>query len=233
MDDKREKLMQKIEGLLRLGDADRNTSEEEAAVAMRMARKLMVQHDIAVGDLTLDDESSVLNWEFGHESYEIGRGLTQWNKSLAWAVAEVTGTRWSFCRLGRRRCALTFYGHVDDVEMALRLLPDLIKLIRRRARQEYGDDSSGRNGYSMGFAATLHSRAREEFKAEEVEDTGETVETFALVVQRKKDWVDENMGQFRLKTSSRRGRVSDADAYWRGVDHGRQHAFGVQDEIKG
>lgn len=228
MDPRREKLLNKIEGLLKLADADRNPSEEEAATAMRMARRLMLQHEVEMADLKLDEEAQK-DWDFSDDSYEM-KAFARWHHTLIHAIAHVTGTRWSYLKQGRSSARLRFYGADGDPQMATKMLAAFLAIIRNRGKMIYPGKKGGYNSYCHGYASILMERAREEFTDEETQGQAEC---FALVVQRKDTWLSKEMERFNFNAGRRsRGRINDVDAYMRGQYDGRRHAFGVRDEVE-
>ena len=241
-DTDQDKLVKRISSLLTLADGDRNSSENEAASALRKAQVLMAEHGISMAEIELLDDSEVSagdQYEWANAcGMDINDGSCAWEKRMAHAVENITTTSFVIERGKRINNAgkvrnytrFLFYGHKADVQIAAVLFPIMRKMARRFARRRIGDGwTIEHRSYCQGFARTCFDRSKTEFTDEE---TDGKAECFALVVQRKKSWVDEMAEKEGRKTSP--GRVSDVDpiSFAMGQQDGRNVDLGFSDHIE-
>lgn len=236
-----DKLLNRISNLLTLADKDRNSSQNEAASALRKAQLLMAESGISIADIELFDDSEVglgdgLEW--GNScGMDINDGSTAWEKTMAHAVSHITTTTFIIARGKRFNNAgnvrgytkFLFYGHLADTQMAAALFPIMRKMARRFARRVIGDGWDIRHrSYCQGFAKTCFERAQAEFTDEE---TGGQAGKFELVVRRKRTWLEEMGEQEGWSSRKSRGKRIHIGAFLKGEEDGRNVDLGVDNRI--
>lgn len=155
-------------------------SEAETNNAMEMAAKLMRQHSLAEEMFMATDapdkgmmqtafESVTRLYAFSRVSF---KGV-EWFYDLAWAVQEVTDSKWCTQRRLEKnpqarggqthsyRDCIDFYGLPLDVHTARDMMIELIATTHAMARMRFGRGwTLQHNSYAMGFAQRLWSRSR-------------------------------------------------------------------------
>ncbi|KKN39007.1 hypothetical protein LCGC14_0747890 [marine sediment metagenome] len=236
------KLLNRISNLLTLADKDRNSSENEAANALRKAQLLMTESGISLADVEIFDDSEVgmgdgLEWGKSC-GMDINDGSTAWEKTMAHAVSHITTTTFIIARGKRINNAgnvrnytkFLFYGHVADTQMAAALFPIMRKMARRFARRKIGDGWDIRHrSYCQGFAKTCFERAQVEFTEEE---TGGQAGKFELVVRRKRTWLEEQGEKEGWSTLRSRGKRVHVGSFLMGEKDGRDVDLGVDNKIE-
>ena len=237
----REALINKIKRILELADEDKNGNEHEAASAMRMAQRLMLQHQISMSEVEAFESDEVQeSWEFGSTvGHQVNDGTCQWEKTLAHAIARITSTEMVINRGKainskgnvRMQTKFIFYGHVEDTEVAAVMYPMFRKMARRFARRKCGgsDWSIYHRSYCAGFADKCYARATQEFSQTEAPEAQE----FALVIQKKTDWLEQQIDEHLNLTIENRPSMVVSSAYHAGQRDAQNVDLGYSQHITG
>ena len=165
------KLLETIRNCLNLGDETRNTSQHEAEQALRVATRLMQQHNVKMADVVRHAAQS------GEPSHIAGKSIVRiaktnsskaktvprqyWTRILASAVSVVFNCK-SISQVAgdRRSVKWTFYGIAGNTEEAAISFCTVHNLVAEWAAEEPGI----KNDYCQGVAAGLEVAALDEQK---------------------------------------------------------------------
>lgn len=113
----KESIIKKIQKLLALGNADKNSSKEEAAVALKMAQDYMDKHNLSMSEVEIKNSGfeNMTTCVTGER-----RRLQVWEKLLAQVVAIVCDTE-EFVQGHSGRQTVMFVGMKKDVEFSVSL----------------------------------------------------------------------------------------------------------------
>ena len=159
MDEKKQKMVERVLKLLELGDADNNSNPNERESAMRMAAKLMAEHAIDFVDLRdgqKKDETFI--------TIDIVSASTQkvsWQAALAAAIARTFDCK-VISRAGREKWTLTFVGMKSDLEIATFFYKSLRRTVGRMGETTY-EKVADRNTYCYGMVLTIADRLTDLF----------------------------------------------------------------------
>lgn len=153
--------IEKIKKLLAKADNSRNSSEQEAAVAMEMAMSMMDSAGISMADIqasTMDDEFGEMghSWLNGGESKQ----MFNWKKVLIHSLAYFFDCELVNCPEGRKSkvdiigresnritCEM-FYNWIHDRTM-------------KEAKERFGSQTAKRNAYCVGVAQGIKMKVFE------------------------------------------------------------------------
>jgi hypothetical protein len=153
--------IEKIKKLLAKADNSRNSSEQEAAVAMEMAMSMMDSAGISMADIqasTMDDEFG----EMGHSWLNGGepKQMFNWKKVLIHSLAYFFDCELVNCQEGRKSkvdiigresnritCEM-FYNWIHDRTM-------------KEAKERFGSQTAKRNAYCVGVAQGIKMKVFE------------------------------------------------------------------------
>lgn len=221
------KIIERIVKLFRLGHASSNTTEAEMMLAATKARQLMVEHSIAMADIEgitdkVTAERVVHNIKM-HTAYTRKiSDLADYDQFVAQAVDRLFDVRhlyWS----GRNNhgvSVMRFVGTEIDAEIAAEVFHIILTHVRKMARRTYGSDkwTKEHTSYAVGFANRLIVKAEELKKAEQSN-------TLALVLYSKSQavsrWLDQNIVWEKAET--RRAKHYDNEALSRGYIDGNAY----------
>lgn len=222
----KERIIDKIVKLFKLGHADANTTEAEMMAAITRARTLMAQHQISMAEVEMSKGKSTadaMQWKLEHYNAYTRRGsnLAPYDQHLAAAVGTLTQTRPYLSHRTAGYVSMVFFGDEGDVQLAGQIFLIWLQDIRRMARDRYGrgrgqDWSAQHTAYAVGVADRLQSRARELVRG--LSPAQE--QTWALVVQSKSTAIASAWNQMKFG-KVRRGRSVDPDAYHQGLVDGQ------------
>lgn len=223
----RNRIVDRIVKLFRLGSSDANTTESEMMAAVTAARRLMAKHNIAMAEVQLQSGTTAdrISIEIDrHVAYTRKiRDFAAYDYGVAVAVGRLTHTRGLVTRHtrgGSHYATMQFVGETQDAALAGDLFIVILEDVRRAARQYAGPGWSGTHtSYAVGLATRLAERATAE------DDLGlspEESNTVALVVRRKENEVDRWMKDQKISMRSRRTSVHDPAAYVQGYRDGQE-----------
>lgn len=153
-----ERILERIRSLLAMS---RDTSSpNEAAIALRRARKLMDEHQVNMRDFSNINKSQA----FGKSKFgEMGSRQYVWVSIIAIALAEMNDCITKFQKAGEHRDAgYVFLGFKDDVcvcKFMLNYLIDTCHRLYKRDKEALGLTGLGdKNDYLTGIAVALRNR---------------------------------------------------------------------------
>jgi hypothetical protein len=182
------KIIERIEKLLRLAKNQSNTPEGETAA--KMATKLMLAHAIEMSQIDLDKDRT--NDPFVRREFKCPK--TAWTRTLGRIIGNHCYCKFAFSTWGRY--GGTFYGYKSDTEVAVYLFDICKKQIERAARKhlrtipDWERFHEGKRFRSSAVNGLDHKlcRIREEELGQLESDT------YALVVGRRRQaeaWANE------------------------------------------
>ena len=225
--------IEKIKKLLAKADTSRNSSEEEAEVAMKMAMAMMNSADISMSDVqasSMDDEFGELghSWLNGGEAKQ----YFNWKKILIQNLAYffdcavincAEGRKSKLDLIGRESNRITceiFYNWIHDRTM-------------KEAKEKYGSQTAKRNSYCLGVAQGIANKIKQIKQIKQIKPKEENakVNGWGIVLI---DEVNKLMCELyphlthgKIKTT-----MSDGSAYAAGREVGRntslKHQFGFK-----
>lgn len=153
--------IEKIKKLLAKGDKSRNSSEQEAEIAMKMAMSMMDSANISMAEInasSMDDEYG----ELGHSWLNNGeeKQLHTWKKVLIHSLAyffdcelvnNPNGRKSKIDIIGRESNRITcemFYNWIHDRTM-------------KEAKERFGSQTAKRNSYCVGVAQGIKEKVFE------------------------------------------------------------------------
>lgn len=226
----RERIVDRIIKLFRLGTADRNNSEAEVEAAVTKARILMAEHDIQMADIEMKtsesaaDRIGVIIQEHTAYTRKIAN-LAPYDFSVADAVATLTSTRVLSYR-GRGYTRLVFIGTTLDTAVASELFLVLLQTVRRLARQTYGSRTwdTRHTSFALGCGSRLIVRARDAVRTM----TPIQQECTALIVRDKMSAITQYIDKKQCTDAKPRRTQLDGDAYRLGYEAGRGVSLGTR-----
>lgn len=196
---KRDKLVDKVVKLFRLGDAEKShTTEGELLSAITKARELMALHNISMVEVEGSlDQTKVDELRIkvkAHSAYTRKGKFARYDHPIMHAVSILTDTKVYMKNLNGYQSAM-FVGEEIDAHVASELYNVLLPSLRKFTREACGTGwSRYHTDYALGFGARVIERSKEAVK-KDVQN-----ESMALVVTKKKDalemfWKDLNLVQ--------------------------------------
>lgn len=229
----RDQVLEQVQKLLRLADADKNSSESEASTAMQLAHELLEQHGLDMAEVHMEEDSGwdVIDWKDEPKSQ-----YDTWNKTLGFAATLLFNCQPYISRCGwnktreYRLVSFGIIGESTDVAMAREVWPWLVKTCRRLARAYGGKGwNSTHRSFAEAFATRVWMRSEQmriaDLEKKEAERTvkvtqedGTVVEKeicTALVVTEKKEaikqWLEEQ--GIKFKQTPARSNTGKYDRY--------------------
>lgn len=202
----KEDIIEKIKGLLALGDSSRNNSEEEAKAAMLKAQQLMAKHDISIEQV----ESGNMQEKYSHEMCE-----HKWDYAYRIPLANVLAPNFR-CVMYCRSKHIIFMGHSADAKICRATFEFAYKFIMKKGNAAYnkayqmGRPTKGVfNSYATGFIIGLKN-------AFDVQCKSLTIVTPPDVIQEY-----ENISKQWQHKKARSINATDQQAYTEGVQDGK------------
>jgi hypothetical protein len=214
----REKLLNKVVKLFRLGDASRShTTEGELLAAITKARELMALHNISMVEVEGSlDETKVNELRIKvkeHSAYTRKGKFASYDHPIMTAVSVLTDTR-VYLKSNNGYQSCMFVGEETDAHIAGELYTVLLPSLRKFTRSECGSGwSKYHTDYAIGFGRRVVERAQESVKKEE------SNKSMALVITKKNEALSQYMNKLQL-TSTRRRPRKFSDEYNRGYKDG-------------
>lgn len=156
------KIIEKIKGLLALGDKSRNTEEAEAEAALLKAQELMAKYNISV-EMTEDEKIA-----YSHEVCE-----SKWNMGFRKPLAVIIANNFR-CKtyLRGNGGAVVFFGHTTDARIAREAFEFAYAFAMKEGNRCYNKNyQMGRptqgvfNSYVKGFLRGLKDKLGEQSTA--------------------------------------------------------------------
>lgn len=229
--EEKDKVIERIKALLRLGDTDRNNSEEEAQVAAKKAQELINKYNIDMSEVSNIEE--VLQGETIVDEVAYSKRSTRasWERYLASAVGLACGTRpWIYT--DAKEVRFNFIGFEWDVAISKELFNYLHSYMTKLARQKYKDNKNQRD-YLNGFVIRIFNRIKEQddmnkFKAS-------VNQKYGMVLVNKKNIIDkwaEEHHNFNQKLKKKHHMIRQNNAYLSGYNDGGKVDIGTENRIK-
>ena len=215
---KREKLIDKVVKLFRLGDRERShTTEGELLAAVTRAREIMALHNISMVEVEGSlDETKVNELRIKvkeHSAYTRKGKFASYDHPIMTAVSVLTDTR-VYLKTNNGYQSCMFVGEEIDAHIAGELYTVLLPSLRKFTRSECGSGwSKYHTDYALGFGRRVIERAQESVKKEE------SNQSMALVVTKKKEALSQYMNKLQLSTIRKRPR-NYSNEYHKGYSDG-------------
>ena len=226
--DTKEQVIEKVKKILAKADPTRNDCEAEVENAMRIAKRLMAEHDIEMTDVEVDEEDGSESFDFCNEQCDLlVRGSLV--GTVARAVRYITNTdcfRTSYYKGTKKFYKMTFCGTRTDVAVAKMMYGMLWEMMKERARavaREHGcsSDRSFIRSYETGFSSGLVKNASEDVVFEDQKKN----ECYALMVVNKEqalsNWMKQEHSDLRTIRTGSGVRNINTEAYHRGYSDGK------------
>ena len=216
-----------IKKLLASADKSRNSSEEEAEVAMQMALKLMQSEGLTQEDInksSIEDEYGVLGENLFNGEKEYHR-ILNWKKVLISSIAflfdckiieNTLQGKHLYTILGRESNRITselMYNWIHDRTM-------------KEAREKYGNQTAKRNSYCMGVANGISKKVHQLKKEAPQKNAWGIVPINEVVDYMKKTHPE-------VKQSNISFSYTDSSAYSNGKSVGENTSLNKQFGLKG
>ena len=228
--EKRDKLINRVVKLFRLGDASRHSSEGELMAAVTKARELMALHNIEMVEVQgrLDEskakELSIIVKEY--TAYTRKGKFAKYDYSIMTAVSILTDTKVYMKNQGGYQSCM-FVGDSADAHIASELYMVLLPSLRRFTRAECGKGwSQMHTDYALGFGARVVQRSQEKVKLNRKQQ-----EYMALVVTKKNAVLRSYMNKLGLE-NTKGPTVRSSEHYNRGFTDGHKMDLGSDHRIK-
>lgn len=202
-----EKIIEKIKGLLALGDKSRNCEEAEAEAALLKAHELMAKYNISV-EITEQEKIS-----YTHEVCE-----SKWNMGFRKPLARIIANNFR-CEYYLRGSggAVVFFGHSTDARIAREVFEFAYSFAMKEGNRCYnknyqmGRDTRGVfNSYVRGFLKGLEQKLGEQSTA-----------LMVITPPDVKDEFQDLSKNWKTSSGGMRDTGFDRDAYSQGVTDGR------------
>jgi len=232
MTPEKQKVIDRILKLFRLGSQDANQNENELLLAVTKARQMMAEHQISMADIELakgkDKASRIEVIITEHTAYTRSGGtLAKYDHAVAAAVGIMTDTqsvlsktRWTN---GKTTISMNFIGDDGDAQLAVALFPIWLSTVRAMAYRIYGSGknawSAQHTAYAVGVGTRMYERAREATK----HLSPDQQQTWGLVVASKTEALaryKQEKGITRAKP--RKEKSLDSEAFLKGLLDGER-----------
>ncbi len=217
-----EKILDKIRKLKALANPDQNTSDNEIASALEIARKLMLEHGINESETTINIPNEELG---GGTCFDLGTKNKQaWWISLAGAVGEYLDCKF-FLRQSRiNGISLVFYGPKDQAESAAYIFESVYKQVWNLSTAYkpssclfYGDRGYSKvahREYREGLSNGLYERCKR--IKEEEQRSAQASQITALAIRSEDiadNWLSKNIGKLK-NANYRPNRTATGDQHY-------------------
>jgi hypothetical protein len=238
VDANKDKILDRIVKLFRLGSADANTNEAEMLLAISRAKEMMARHSLTMAEVELKlgtpEHVSQLRdrvREYTAYTRKIA-DFAYYDYNVASCVMILTGTR-AIVSAGKKSwnglSTMQFVGMQEDVAIAAEIFIIFLEAVRRSARATYGSGWSGKHtAYAIGFSSRMARRAVEAGN----QLSREEATTMALVIQDKGQAIDNWLRDRGTAPSTRRAKNVDGEAYTRGYCDGANMNLTVRRTIR-
>ncbi|KAI4244397.1 MAG: hypothetical protein LQ352_006823 [Teloschistes flavicans] len=168
------------------------SNEHEARIALKIAHKLMQEHDIGMADIMADHERSHRARRGGQSTVDLqpaGHGgkfcITAWMVQLIGAMGEFFDCR-AYATVSRDNIRITFYGIAEHTSSAATAFESTYNQV-----QDWSEDKGGvaeRNSYCLGVADGLAALAKHEKRnADQLAQTNEERALIAKILEEDKE----------------------------------------------
>ena len=226
----REKLINKVVKLFRLGDASRShTTEGELLAAITKARELMALHNISMVEVEGSlDETKVNELRIKvkeHSAYTRKGKFARYDHPIMSAVSVLTDTK-VYLRNENGHQSCMFVGDETDAHIAGELYLVLLPALRKFTRIECGSGwSKYHTDYALGFGKRVVERAQA------LVDKEKGNKSMALVISKKSKALSQYMNSLNL-SSARQRRRQISDGFYQGYRDGTKMNLSFTKNIK-
>jgi hypothetical protein len=227
---KREKLIDKVVKLFRLGDRERShTTEGELLAAVTRAREIMSLHNISMVEVEgLLDETKVNELRIKvkeHSAYTRKGKFARYDHPIMSSVSILTDTKvYLKNHNGNQSCM--FVGDEIDAHVAGELYKVLLPALRKFTRVVCGSGWSRiHTDYAMGFGRRVVERAQA------LVDKEKSNKSMALVLTKKTKALSQYMDKMNLATTRQRNRRV-SDTFYKGYKDGTKMNLSFQRNMK-
>ena len=204
----KEEIFEKIKGLLALGDASRNNSDEEAKAAMLKAQQLMAKYDISAEELEGEEEE-----QYAHEMCE-----HKWDYAYRLPLANVLGKNFR-CMVYTHGKKVVFMGHPSDAKICKATFEFAYQYIQKKGNASYnkrysmGYPTKGVfNSYAHGFIVGLQEAFDVQCRALAIVTPQDVIDEFTNI---SKDWKSNKRKNIAKD-------ATDAQVWYRARRHGKK-----------
>jgi len=180
----RDSILSKLEALMKR-TRDNGASEAEVEAAMKIARRLMDEHNIAMEEvLTKQASAGPATIEIKEEEARTASKMDRFEQYLMSTAADVCDVRWYYqkshkwdeaTQKRKTQVKLVFFGMAQDVLAARFLFLELLVVVRSMARAKVGTPWGQRHYYYCdGFCSGLANQANKLKKQSQDEATSGT-----------------------------------------------------------
>lgn len=187
----KEEILDKIKGLLALGDSSRNNSEEEAKAAMLKAQQLMAKYDISAEEVEEPEEE-----QYSHEACE-----HKWDYAYRIPLAGVLADNFR-CMVYIRDKTVVFMGHPSDAKICKATFEFAYRFIQKKGTSIYnkkyamGYPTKGVfNSYAHGFIVGLKEAFDIQCQALAIVTPQDVIDEFQNLTKDWKSKKAKNIGQ--------------------------------------
>jgi hypothetical protein len=240
-----ETIKDKIRKLLNLA-GNEGAFDGEVDNCLRLARKLMLKHNIKEDEVRLDPE----NMNAGKTTYgsmdvfSFGRDMAKWEGVLLQVIAKLVGTISAYrnsglqgkqmnTKTGKTHTRLTFYGPLADVQDAVEIYEEWSRIIVSLARMKTGAwVRQGGRSYCEGFVSALYVKVTTIEKEENTEvATGKSLilrDAKAIMAEKRVEgdkWLAKERGVRLKQRKSHFNRGDDPHMFQKGKEDGSNADF--------
>jgi hypothetical protein len=210
-------VLEKVRKLFALAEGA-GGNENEMELAASRARELMVTYNIEMADIAKkegkEDQAIKIVGVCSEAWKRKNRSMNSFEKILVWGVGALTETAPMLHRNRYGLCQIRFYGDEPDASLAADVFASILKGMHKKVRSVYGSRwTSTHRSYCDGYCARIAQRCKNQPNLSRPQ-----LQTFALIVRRKKDAIGEHFKKQGLNPEgkkSKRGtrRTMDHMAY--------------------
>jgi hypothetical protein len=226
----REKLINKVVKLFRLGDASQShTTEGELLAAITKARELMALHNISMVEVEGSlDETKVNELRIKvkeHSAYTRKGKFAKYDHPVMQAVSILTDTR-VYLKSNQGYQSCMFVGAEIDAHVAGELYTVLLPSLRKFTRLECGTGwSRSHTDYALGFGKRIVERAKT------LVDKEKSNQSMALVLTKKNEALSQYMKKLELSPPRHRHRQV-SNEFYRGYQDGTKMNLSFERNMK-
>lgn len=209
-----DKIKNKISNLL---DLSESSNENEAALAIEMANKLLKKYNLSMSEVSGEEASDIIE-------KEVIKCAWKWETMLCGSLAKYNLCDSFFVTRKYTGRGIVFVGTPENVEATIIMFKKIRKHFNHKARIQY-TESFDRNSYLLGVATTIRSKLYALIKNRNRSE--DVTETALVVIQ---DKAADYISDMNLKPAGRKQSTVNGQAYAAGQQAG--HSAHLFKEIK-
>lgn len=250
----RKRILERIRACLALGDKERNPSENEAATAIAMAKKLMAQYNLSMADVAFSEANVGAIRE---ESLRARAGIPKWEIDVGRVCNNLFGTKYFLRPVVERskyathrngepklteKTIIVFYGYDTDVALAVEVYKllklEILGMARRWEIKEAQDKPyltpgqirGRRFAYCDGIVWSLINRSNQEAAQRNAADAAKVRDLVIRKDEGLKEWAKKTHPD--LHPVRRRETGAHEDAQFDGTNDGRKISLEFKNTIR-